>query len=549
MSSNGSRTCALVILCVTGVVTTAAVEPPSAWPEPADYFYPTCPDGQPSDVIADAPAGNFERDIVGSTEFPAFGVHDDGTYIFMRTRVDADPQASGGSAPLAQFGWGVGINTDDDYSDTEYSAVLDGIKEVLRLVRTDDGAELMTWEPTVGGWANVEYPTSDGSMLGGDADAFIDFAIPLVELVTLTQNDPSPFVPGKTAFWVATSTNGSSLDKDFMCWDDGNGAPLLGEVSLEPVVLGPFVDILSPADGGTVVSTTPELSGEAGQSAVVTLEYGAESVDVVADAEGNWSFVVPESWGLSFGGEFEIFATVASGDANIPDGTDSVVFTISCPAGFIQVGEGCVDVDECSDPALNDCDSNAFCTNVDGGFVCECDPGYQGTGQLCSDVDECSDPALNECDPNAACINEIGSYICQCDSGFEGDGQLCVDVDECSDPALNECDSNAACINEIGSYICQCDSGFEGDGQLCVDVDECSDPALNDCDVNAACANEDGGYACACNPGFEGDGETCDVAGCPAEVSDLCSVNASCQEVDGAYACVCDPGFEGEGQT
>ena len=42
------------------------------------------------------------------------------------------------------------------------------------------------------------------------------------------------------------------------------------------------------------------------------------------------------------------------------------------------------DIDECSDPSLNNCHSSAVCINTMGGFMCECNPGFQGDGVTCT---------------------------------------------------------------------------------------------------------------------------------------------------------------------
>ena len=42
------------------------------------------------------------------------------------------------------------------------------------------------------------------------------------------------------------------------------------------------------------------------------------------------------------------------------------------------------DIDECSRPELNLCDSNALCTNVEGSFVCRCLRGFKGDGLTCT---------------------------------------------------------------------------------------------------------------------------------------------------------------------
>ena len=39
-----------------------------------------------------------------------------------------------------------------------------------------------------------------------------------------------------------------------------------------------------------------------------------------------------------------------------------------------------VDINECLEESLNDCDGNATCFDTDGGFNCSCNIGYTGNG-------------------------------------------------------------------------------------------------------------------------------------------------------------------------
>ena len=41
-----------------------------------------------------------------------------------------------------------------------------------------------------------------------------------------------------------------------------------------------------------------------------------------------------------------------------------------------------IDIDECQ--GVNNCDSNANCTNTQGSFTCSCQEGYSGDGKSCS---------------------------------------------------------------------------------------------------------------------------------------------------------------------
>ena len=43
-----------------------------------------------------------------------------------------------------------------------------------------------------------------------------------------------------------------------------------------------------------------------------------------------------------------------------------------------------------------------------------------------ADIDECADPAANNCGENAACSNTEGSFSCACNAGYTGDGVTCT---------------------------------------------------------------------------------------------------------------------------
>ncbi|XP_065187530.1 nidogen-2-like [Sycon ciliatum] len=120
------------------------------------------------------------------------------------------------------------------------------------------------------------------------------------------------------------------------------------------------------------------------------------------------------------------------------------------------------------------CKERGRCTfNVTvGKAMCVCPPGR--TGEECVDIDECSSAALNDCadDDVATCFNSIGSYACECRDGYRGNGRSCQDLDECS-RGTADCDkAHAYCNNTIGSYQCTCASGYVGDGRTC-ETDPC----------------------------------------------------------------------------
>lgn len=42
-----------------------------------------------------------------------------------------------------------------------------------------------------------------------------------------------------------------------------------------------------------------------------------------------------------------------------------------------------LDINECVDLSLNDCDFNVKCYNLEGIFECRCKRGYRGDGKIC----------------------------------------------------------------------------------------------------------------------------------------------------------------------
>lgn len=126
-------------------------------------------------------------------------------------------------------------------------------------------------------------------------------------------------------------------------------------------------------------------------------------------------------------------------------------------------------------------ESFPFCQDASGEPACECAGGSLPERVECSevrectlshenchinevcrlscDIDECANPANNDCDPNTQiCINKIADYTsadsvgyeCECQVGFVASGANCTDVDEC-DGDTNYCHATAQCKNTWGS--------------------------------------------------------------------------------------------------
>ena len=229
-------------------------------------------------------------------------------------------------------------------------------------------------------------------------------------------------------------------------------------------------------------------------------------------------------------------------------------YTCGCPAGFHDLGTGCIDIDECATGGY--CGTGATsCTNVVGAFACGCGPGYfaaTAVGSLCENIDECA-AAVNPCS-TGACFDNAGSYTCGCPVGFHDLGTGCIDINECATGGY--CGTGAtSCTNVVGTFVCTCGTGYSAataTGSLCENIDECA-AASNPCGAGA-CADNAGSYVCSCPAGYRlvsSPSITCvDVDEC-AEDTDQCIVVppvALCANTPGSYTCTCPTGYEGSGR-
>ena len=79
------------------------------------------------------------------------------------------------------------------------------------------------------------------------------------------------------------------------------------------------------------------------------------------------------------------------------------------PRGFRQMGDRCVDVDECVEQQ-GLCPRPGTCKNTHGSFKCVCPRGYRldDSGTFCIDRNECEEDG-DKCD-GSDCRNSLGSY-------------------------------------------------------------------------------------------------------------------------------------------
>lgn len=154
-------------------------------------------------------------------------IYNDGSYLYYRLRLDADP-TQGGNGVFAQFGWGFEIDTDQNADDYEWLIMCDGISspEVISLrENTDktgvgdpsDKAEFVAAEyPLVGNHQLQEIlPTHpEYTAVNGDPDYFLDFRLPysvFKSITGITDNTIIRYFAGSSRSTNNLTDNGADL--------------------------------------------------------------------------------------------------------------------------------------------------------------------------------------------------------------------------------------------------------------------------------------------------------------------------------------------------
>ncbi|EDO49913.1 predicted protein, partial [Nematostella vectensis] len=126
--------------------------------------------------------------------------------------------------------------------------------------------------------------------------------------------------------------------------------------------------------------------------------------------------------------------------------------TVGCNCSEQYTGDFCENE---PDPCLDDpCYEGVTCTrdkSEELGYTCgACPSGRTGDGVSCADINECADPADNNCPQE--CENTLGGYKCKCRPGYISN------IDECAEKTSG---CGQRCKNLAGSYECSCDPGYE----------------------------------------------------------------------------------------
>jgi len=239
-----------IVLCCVVVPATARAQ---VFPPDASWTALRCGGAVMTDRFQDQPGAFDERDIVGDPAAPA-GLHAaDATYLYLRMRLEDDPAPGGAVRP---FAWGMQFDLDGALTSYELMVAVSGVAGAAGTVSLyhnmtttlpndpNDPADLpavMTYPFAM----NARSITAPGSNNGGNADFFLDFAVPWTALVPLGLERGTP-----TYVWAATSSATSNLDGDVACHDGASGPARLDVIAPGRTTADPAQDP-GPGPGGT----------------------------------------------------------------------------------------------------------------------------------------------------------------------------------------------------------------------------------------------------------------------------------------------------------
>jgi hypothetical protein len=138
-------------------------------------------------VLDDVGTGT-NTDVVGGVGAPAVFLASDANDLFFRIRVNADPGSAGSFAPK---GWGCLLDTDGDDVTFEYLVIVDGTHQVVSYRQNLSGGNKVFYTDTTGPaltelttFPAATYTQSSvaNTSFNGDADYFVDFAVPWATL-------------------------------------------------------------------------------------------------------------------------------------------------------------------------------------------------------------------------------------------------------------------------------------------------------------------------------------------------------------------------------
>lgn len=280
----------LAALFGIGLSTTAHAQTDPVFPADDEWVVLNC-GGVPSyDPLKDEPGANGEKDVVGDSTDPALYYYYDGTYLYFRMRVDGDP------GMFDPFGWAVEFDTDGDFTTYELLVQVNGIDnpDAVTLHQNTmqnnpddpaDPAELELSRYAIPPYARSVMATSN---FGGDPDYFVDWAVPLADLMAYGVTSSSQLMLA-----MGTSSNTQSINADLACNDGAADPQTLSRTFTDPVVTDPTMTLADcDGDGLTdaqemALGTDPCVADTDGDGCTDWQEVRAGSDPLLVDTDGD----------------------------------------------------------------------------------------------------------------------------------------------------------------------------------------------------------------------------------------------------------------------
>ncbi|HET7502418.1 MAG TPA: hypothetical protein VFK02_15470 [Kofleriaceae bacterium] len=261
------------IALVLTMVASPALVHAATFPAAAAYRPLRCGGAVMTDPPGDDPPSLLERDVVGDPSAPAGLRAADDQFLYLRIRLDQDPAPGGAVHP---FAWGMELDLDGDRSTYELLISVDGIAAAAGTVSVftnhtttlpNDPADPAD-QPAA---ATIAYNTAGrtidaGSVVNGNADFFLDVAIPWATLAPLGLDRDT-----RTYVWVGSSSVADALDGDLACHDGGTGPPRLDATASDQTTGDPN----NPGSGGGGGTGELRLEGGGGCQSTGSLGPGA----------------------------------------------------------------------------------------------------------------------------------------------------------------------------------------------------------------------------------------------------------------------------------
>jgi hypothetical protein len=235
-------------IVLTMVLGSAAAEA-ATFPGDASYLPLRCGGAVMTDLLADQPAALDERDVVGDVNAPAGLRAGDAQFLYLRLRVDKDPAPGGAVRPYA---WGMEFDLDGNRATYELLITVDGIGAATGTVSVftnhtttlandpADPADLPAAATFT--FANAARTIGAGTTNGGNADFFVDVAVPWTTLAPLGLDRGT-----RTYVWAGSSSVANALDGDLACHDGGTGKARLDATASDQTTGDPTQ---APGGGG-----------------------------------------------------------------------------------------------------------------------------------------------------------------------------------------------------------------------------------------------------------------------------------------------------------